>query len=120
MVPVRSKDGSLMSEFFLLQREEGTPYANPIPTENVILFKTVNALPFGYSFSSTKHFPNTNLKMRYPNIYQVTSDITSENYVDVYYFYTPPYELEYHYMFQFFYNYLRYKYEDFKTRGDHQ
>ena len=113
LVRTRFKDGKNVSEIFLLQKDGNVNYQLPIPTENLLIFRA-DSVHVGTSTTWTmEHFPNTNVKINYPNIYHITENVQVGDHFSIYYFYMPPYDLSYQYMYQFYYNYLKYKWDSF-------
>lgn len=113
LVRTRTKDEKLTSEIFLIQKEGNVNYQLPIPTENLLIFRS-DAYKATYSTpGKMEHFPNANVDIKYPNIYRVIKGIKMGDKFSIYYFYMPPYDLHYDYMYQFYYNYLTYKWTEY-------
>lgn len=99
------------SDVFVLQKDDGTTYGLPVPTENILLFKSrVNE--DGGEYVNPTHYPNTSIRLTYPNIYKISGDLGIEDGFKVYYFYMKPYDLTYEYMYKFFYDMMKIKWED--------
>ena len=113
LVNSREKDGAQTSEIFLIQKEGNVNYQLPIPTENLLVFRLPEEGGRSHNPGQMEHFPNTNVTIKYPNIYRVTENVTSGDKFSIYYFYMPPYDLHYEYMYQFYYNYLKYKWSSY-------
>lgn len=113
MVQTRIKDDKVTSDIFLLQKENGDNYQLPIPTENLLIFKVNDKICNWntHTHGEATHFPNKNVGIHYPNIYRFMDNMEQGDRFKVYYFYMPPYDLHYTYMYQFYYNYLRYKWD---------
>lgn len=109
-VGVRSRNGKPTSELMMAQKENGDLYQLPIPTENFLCFRTKEGYYDEWKVNERSHFPNKNLDINYPNIYRVTRDVEPGDRLRIFYFYLPPYDLHYDYMYWFYYRYLQYKY----------
>ena len=107
LVNVRSKDDSPMSELFLISDKNDKLYGMPVPTENLLIYKE------DHESNQVTHFKNDDVQITYPNIYRVRKDVKPDDKLRVYYFYIPPYDLTYKYMYQFYYAYLKHKWEEF-------
>ena len=101
VVNVRSKDDSPMSELFLISDKNDKLYGMPVPTENLLIYKE------DHESNQVTHFKNDDVQITYPNIYRVRKDVNPDDKLRVYYFYIPPYDLTYKYMYQFYYAYLK-------------
>lgn len=110
-VQSRVKDDKDTSEIFLIRKDDGKNYQLPIPTENLLIFKLAKDDIYSTLWGKTSHFPNSNVSVNYPNIYRIGSDVENGDRFSVYYFYIPPYDLSYEYMYQFYYDYLTYKWD---------
>ena len=98
------------SDIFLIRKDNGDNYQLPIPTENLLLYK-VKGESIGYQYiDTTERFPNANVTIHYPNIYQIDKGCNGGDGFKVYYFYIPPYDLFYTYQYQFYYRYLMYRF----------
>lgn len=113
LVRTRRKDKSYTSEIFLIQKEGNVNYQLPIPTENLLIFKDLGENESNTIPNRMSHFPNSNVTIKYPNIYRITNDVERGDLFKVYYFYIPPYDLSYQYMYQFYYDYLTYKWSEY-------
>lgn len=115
-IETRIRDSKLISEIFIIQnhnRETKKNYLLPIPTENLLLFRIDNTKDYGgESYGSAIHYPNTNVDISYPNIYRIQRNISFGDKFRIFYFYMPPYDLQYEYMYWFMYNFMTYKWED--------
>lgn len=113
MIQTRLRDNKPTSEIFLIQKEGNVNYQLPIPTENLLIFKTKAINIYGETSGAGEHFPNSNVTINYPNIYRIGQNLEVGDRFSVYYFYMPPYDLSYEYMYQFYFNYLKYKWDTF-------
>lgn len=112
LVRTQLVDGEVVSDTFIIQNEESErPLPLPVPTENILIFKTGGVDEVHQTYKSPTHFPNSNVSVLYPNFYNVTSDAELGDMFKVYYFYIPPYDLTYDYMYQFFCDALKYMWE---------
>ena len=112
MVPVRKISEEVSSEIFLLRKADGSLYELPIPTENLLLFNTKSYDHMDVNPTRRTQIPNSSAKISYPNIYTITDNVEDGDMVRVFYFYVPPYDLSYTYMYDFYYKYLTYKWEN--------
>lgn len=111
LVRTRTRNEKITSELFLIAKENDVLYQLPIPTENLLVFKSSN-----YNLQNIQnrsHFPNKNVEINYPNIYHIDNDIEEGDRFRIFYFYIPPYDLSYEYMYWFYYNYLKYKWSKY-------
>lgn len=108
LVNIREKDESVQSEMFLISDKDDKLYGMPVPTENLLIYKRTNG-----DTTKVQQFPNKNVIISYPNIYRVKENVTTDDQLDVYYFYIPPYDLTYTYMYQFYYAYMKHKWKDY-------
>ncbi len=106
-IPIREKNDSVQSELFLISDKDDKLYGMPVPTENLLIYKKDNET------NKIIHFPNTNARISYPNVYRVEENVNVGDALQVFYFYIPPYDLSYKYMYQFYYAYLKYKWSDY-------
>lgn len=116
MVRMHWLNRNAVSDAFIIRREPKVNWSYPIPTENLLVFRTSEEYPLDETedFEPMIHYPNRNVKISYPNLYQVTdNDLSPNQRLQVYYFYIRPYELYYEYQFQFFHNYLEYKWSTY-------
>lgn len=114
LVGSRVKDSKMTSEIFLIQKEGNVNYQLPIPTENLLIFYSDVRKEDYKNPGRMQHFPNSNVTIKYPNIYRITNNVLNiGDKFSIYYFYMPPYDLHYDYMYQFYYNYLRYKWSEY-------
>lgn len=110
---IREYQDAPLSDIILIRDKEKKLYKFPIPTENFMLFRIKKENVTVESWGEMEHFPNANLQINYPNIYRIgTGDIKVGDRMNIYYFYIPPYDLYYSYMYYFYYNYLTYKWRD--------
>lgn len=112
LVQSRVKDEKNTSEIFLIQKDGNVNYQLPIPTENLLIFRAPFVKQNAETTGALEHFPNANVSINYPNIYRITENVSLNDKFSIYYFYMPPYDLSYEYMYQFYYNYLKYKWSD--------
>jgi hypothetical protein len=109
MIKTKVVDGENTSELFTINdyENDNKPYALPVPTENFLIFR---AQPTNYDFYTPPagaHYPNSNLKVYYPNLYQF-DNCEPNSYYRIYYFYIPPYDLSYKELYPFLKHFLRY------------
>lgn len=98
---VRKKGEEYQSELALIWNhtlEKRSTYAMPIPVENCFLFKK--------NEEESILFDQKNLKMYYPNLYYVDTNIEEEEKLHLYYFYIPGYDLHYEHRYWWFYQYM--------------
>ena len=107
LVTVREKDDTVQSELFLISDSDDKLYGMPVPTENLLIYHKEN------NTNTITHFSNENVRISYPNIYRVEDNVNVGDTLNVFYFYIPPYDLNYKYMYQFYYAYLKYKWADY-------
>jgi hypothetical protein len=100
-----SPSDEVMSDLFMITDKDEKLYGMPVPTENMILYRNR-----GDGFT---HIENSHIQVNYPNIYRINQDVEENDTYRVYYFYIPPYDLSYKYMYEFYYSYLKYKYPDY-------
>lgn len=110
VLQVRTIDGTNVSDAYVIDKDDGDNYLMPIPTENLLLFRTSKGDNLGRTPGLT-HYPNSNVTIHYPNIYQVTDNLETKDRFKVYYFYLFPYDLDYDYMYPFFRSFMEYKWE---------
>ena len=102
---VRQKDDIIQSELFLISGKDDKLLKMPVPTENLLIYKE------DAETGEVSHFRNEKVRVTYPNIYRVEDSVSLDDKLTVYYFYIPPYDLNYIYTYQFYYAYLKYKWE---------
>lgn len=116
LIQTRIRDSELTSELFIIQnpnRETKKNYLLPIPTENLLVFRVDDTKCYGDGMiGSGIHYPNKNVDIRYPNIYRIHQNISMGDQFKIFYFYMPPYDLQYEHMYWFMYNYITYKWSD--------
>lgn len=112
MVPVRKISEEVSSEIFLIRKDDESLYELPIPTENLLLLNVKSYDHVDVNPTRRTQIPNSSAKISYPNIYHVTDNVEDGDMVRVFYFYVPPYDLSYQYMYEFYYKYLTYKWEN--------
>lgn len=113
-VPVRYINGGANSEVFMFLQDGGfKPLDIPIPTENLIIFRSRRTDLRMNNIVKRDLIPNESVHLDYPSTYRVLSNVENGDQLRVYYFINRPYELRYSYMYQFFFNYLHYKWTDF-------
>lgn len=86
----------------VLEREENTPYAMPIPEVNILLTRIIDECPYPiYNIEKTLH---------YPNIYTFRDNkrAPTEGPFRIYYMYKEADSLKYTPMHDFYYRYLKY------------
>lgn len=105
-VNVRLHEDTVSSELFLISDKNDKLYGMPVPTENLLVYKK------NHESNKKTHFKNDHVQINYPNIYRVTDDVEEDDKLTVYYFYIPPYDLNYTFMYQFYYAYLKHKWEN--------
>lgn len=114
-VKSRLFNGLPTSELFLIQKEEGIQHDMPVPTENLFIYKFNSKNIVDGKPQSKELMPNSNVDIRYPNIYNI-NNIEANDGFNVYYFYQKGYDLHYNYMYGFFMRYLYYKWGENKNR----
>ena len=107
LIHIREKDENIQSELFLISDKDDKLYGMPVPTENLLIYKRENET------NKVTHFPNENARISYPNIYRVEKNVNLGDRLQVFYFYIPPYDLSYKYMYQFYYAYLKHKWSEY-------
>jgi hypothetical protein len=112
LIQVRQKNDAPASEIFTIADKNEKPYGMPVPTENLIVYRSIKNEED--EIETFKQIPNSSVTINYPNIYRINSNVSEGDFLRVYYFYIPPYDLSYKNMYQFYYNYLKYKWEDMK------
>lgn len=100
MMPVGD---TITSERFVIRDKDSHNYGMPIPTENILLFRSTKGDGSGI-YDKPSHYPNQAITITYPNIYHIDGDdLSEEDGFQIYYFYMKPYDLTYEYMYDFFY-----------------
>lgn len=98
---VRKLQDKISSEIALVWNKNKT-YAMPIPTENFIVFKHSD-LDDKLKWSI---LDNKNVIIKYPNLYHIENNVDEGDYINLYYFYSPGYDLHYEHQYWWFYKYL--------------
>ena len=114
-VKVRELNGKPVSEACIIQEKERLPYRLPIPPENLMVFQSKIGEYNREKIIHRRHYPNLQVTLTYPNIYRFESDdVEVGDRFRVFYFYIPPYDLNYDYMYWYFYAWLTYKWKAYR------